>query len=148
VCRQHSEERYLEQQGRVVTHNYLRSVTTIEHNQEWCDMLKSRIAKAQVTNINLLCSPVKWTLFGAANLVPTCRAPDLTRCYHQDAHPREMAATVSSRSTSTLCTRSALSTLTSSSWMAGRRVRPGRGLPLSNAEPSFPELEQLHQKWS
>jgi hypothetical protein len=39
-------------------------VTTIEHHKESCEKLKVTLAQANITNVNLICSPVAWTELG------------------------------------------------------------------------------------
>ncbi|ELR24104.1 uncharacterized protein ACA1_153030 [Acanthamoeba castellanii str. Neff] len=41
-------------------------VTTIEHNEEWCKLLREQLQDKNVTNVNLICSAVEWTQFGTS----------------------------------------------------------------------------------
>lgn len=41
------------------------NVTTIEHNEAWCKSLREQLQAKNVTNVNLICSPVAWQSFGS-----------------------------------------------------------------------------------
>jgi hypothetical protein len=45
-------------------------VTTIEHNEAWCASLREQLKANNVTNVNLICSPVAWHSFGMSCMLP------------------------------------------------------------------------------